>query len=282
MKTLNCILGELKKVILSPYFLIGVIALALMCFTSSAYTDYSNMNQISIFEMVTMLGTDKAQGYEFSAQYVCSRGFGTWAVQFLSIIVAFPFVKVLCEERRFSEKRYIISRMGKVRYCLSKFLSAIISGAVLCALGFLLFSATVYAIFPKPNELPTEQAQMLAEIDISYPKKLLETVIMGAGAAVLPILVSVFTTNQYFCICIPFLIQYMQMTAANKLFLDGLSVKYSEWQMTIIQAVHPSTLRSLAYGTNSGLVSFAGYALLAAAALISFIITQRRCVDCGR
>ena len=137
-------------------------------------------------------------------------------------------------------------------------------------------------IFPKPSALTAEQAEMLANCNISYPKKLLETVIMGAGAAVLPFLTSVFTANQYFCICIPFLLQYMQMTAANKLFLDGLSVKYSEWQMTLIQAVHPASLRNLAYGTNSGLVSFAGYALLAGAALTLFIITQRRCVDCGR
>lgn len=281
MKTLNCILTELKKVILSPYFLIGIIAFALMCFTSSAYTDYSNMKQISIFEMITMLGTEQAQTYEFSAQYVCSHGFGTWVVQFLSIIVAFPFVKALCDERRFSEKRYIICRTGKLRYCLSKFISAIFAGAFLCALGYLLFSAAVYAIFPKPNELPAEQAQMLAEIDISYPKKLLETVIMGAGAAVLPFLISVFTTNQYFCICIPFLLQYMQMTAANKLFLDGYW-DYPEWQRTLIQALYPSNLRELAYGTNTGLVSFAAYAILAAAALALFIISHRRCVDCGR
>lgn len=281
MKTLNCILTELKKVIISPYFAVGIIAFALMCFTSPAYRDYSNMNEVSIFEMITMLGTEKAETYEFSAQYVCSRGFGVWVVQFLSIIVAFPFVKVLCDERRYSEKRYIISRMGKLRYCLSKFISAIIGGAILCALGFLLFSAAVYMIFPNVSELSPEQAEMLANCNISYPKKLLETVIMGAGAAVLPFLISVFTANQYFCICIPFLLQYMQMTAANKLFLDGYW-EYPEWQRTLIQAIYPSNLRELAYGTNTGLVSFAGYALLAAAALALFIITARRCTDCGR
>ncbi|MGN0650975.1 MAG: hypothetical protein ACI4KM_11100, partial [Oscillospiraceae bacterium] len=176
MKTLSCISSELKKVIISPNFALGIIAFALMCFTSSAYTDYSNMKQISIFEMVTMLGTDKAESYEFSAQYVCAHGFGTWVVQFLSIIVAFPFVKVLCDERRYSEKRYIICRTGKLRYCLSKFISALFCGAILCALGFLLFSAAVYVIFPNASALSPEQAEMLASCNISYPKKLLETV----------------------------------------------------------------------------------------------------------
>ena len=281
MKTLNCILTELKKVILSPYFAAGIIAFALMCFTSSAYTDGSNMKQISIFEMMTMLGTDKVESCEFSAQYVCAHGFGTWVVQFLSIIVAFPFVKVLCDERRCSEKRYIILRMGKLRYCLSKFISALFCGAVLCALGFLLFSAAVYMIFPKISELSPEQAEMLAVCNISYPKKLLETVIMGAGAAVLPFLISVFTTNQYFCICIPFLLQYMQMTAANKLVLDGIS-DCPEWQRALIMAVYPNSLQEIAYCTQTGIFSLMGYAFLAAAALTLFIIRVRRCTDCGR
>ncbi|MGN0600506.1 MAG: hypothetical protein ACI4JK_11505 [Oscillospiraceae bacterium] len=281
MKTLNCILTELKKVILSPYFAVGIIAFALMCFTSSAYTDYSNMKQLSIFEMVTMLGTEKAESYEFSAQYVCAHGFGTWVVQFLSIIVAFPFVKVLCDERRFGEKRYIICRMGKLRYCLSKFLSSIIGGAVLCALGFLLFSGAVYMIFPKVSELSPEQAEMLASCNISYTKKLLETVIMGAGAAILPFLISVFTTNQYFCICIPFLIQYMQMTAANKLILDSIS-GCPEWQRALIMSVYPNSLQEIIYCTQTGIISLIGYAFLAAAALTLFIITARRCTDCGR
>lgn len=281
MKTLNCILTELKKVILNPYFAVGIIAFALMCFTSSAYTDYSNMKKISIFEMMTMLETEKAESYEFSAQYVCAHGFGAWIVQFLSIIVAFPFVKVLCDERRYREKRYIICRMGKLRYCLSKFISALFCGAVLCALGYLLFSVAVYMIFPNVNELSSEQAEMLAAINISYPKKLLETIIMGAGAAVLPLLISIFTTNQYFCICIPFLLQYMQMTAANKLILDSIS-NCSEWQRALIMAVYPNSLQEIAYCTQTGVFSLIGYAFLAAAALTLFIITVRRCTDCGR
>lgn len=281
MKTINCILTELKKVILSPYFAVGIIAFALMCFTSPAYRDFSNMNEVSIFEMITMLGTEQAESYEFSAQYVCAHGFGTWVVQFLSIIVAFPFVKVLCDERRYSEKRYIICRMGKLRYCLSKFISAIIGGAVLCTLGFLLFSAAIYMIFPKASALSAEQAEMLAMCNISYPKKLLETVIMGAGAAVLPFLVSVFTVNQYFCICIPFLLQYMKMTAANKLIFDNI-LDCPEWQRALIMAVYPNSLREIAYCTQTGIISLIGYVFLAATALTLFIITARRCTDCGR
>lgn len=139
----------------------------------------------------------------------------------------------------------------------------------------------MYIIFPKASALSPEQAEMLAACNISYPKKLLETVIMGAGAAVLPFLISVFTANQYFCICIPFLLQYMQMTAANKLIFDSIS-DYPEWQRALIMAVYPNSLREIIYCTQTGIFSLVGYVFLAAAALTLLIITSRRCTDCGR
>lgn len=281
MKTVQCILTEFRKVVISPYFLIGVLAFALMCFTSPAYMDFSVMKQISIFEMLTMPDLRQAENYEFSAQYVCSKGFGTWIVQFLGIIVAFPFVKVLCEERRCSEKRYIICRTGIFRYSLSKFLSAIFSAAILCTLGYLLFSTAVYLLFPGIGEFPAEQVQMLASFRISYLKLLIETVIMGMGMSVLPFLTCVFTTNQYFCICVPFLLQYIQLTAANKLFIDGFE-NYPKWQQTLIQAIYPASLGSLVYGLKQGIVALLGYVWLAVAAFVLFTISQRRCTDCGR
>lgn len=269
---------ELKKVVLSPYFVIGVLAYVLMCFTSSAYTDPSTRKEFSIFEMITMLGTEQAQTYEFSAQFVCYRGLGTWVSMFLCIIVAFPFVKVLCDERSCTEKRYIICRMGKLRYSLSKFLSSIISAAILCALGYLLYSAAVYIIFPSIAQFSPEQAEMY---DSSYLRNLLEAVIMGMGMSVLPFLVCVFTSNQYLCICVPFLLQYMMSVASSKFVLDG-TWDLPEWQRTLIYAIHPTSLRNLVYGINLGYVSLAGYALLAAAAFILFTLSQRRCTDCGR
>ena len=142
-------------------------------------------------------------------------------------------MKVLCEERRCSEKRYIICRTGIFRYSLSKFLSATFSAAILCTLGYLLFSAAVYLLFPGIEKFPPEQVQMLASFRISYLKRLLETVIMGMGMSVLPFLLCVFTTNQYFGICVPFLLQYIQLTAANKLFIDGFE-NYPEWCLRLI------------------------------------------------
>lgn len=281
MNTIRCISAELKKVMISPYFLVGVLAFALMCFTSSGYMDIDTLKEVSIFEMMSLLGTDASDSYEFSAQYVCSRGFGGWIAQFLCIIVSFPFVKVLCDERRCSEKRYIISRTGIFRYSLSKLVSAVVSAAVLCAAGYLLFSAAVHIIFLQPSELSPEQAERLAELNISYLRCLLEAVIMGMGVSILPFAICVFTRNQYFCICIPFLIQYMQMTLANKLFIDG-GERYSEWQRTLIMTLYPSNLRTLVYGANEGVLSMVFHILLAIAAFIVFYLVQRRCVDSGQ
>ena len=57
--------------------------------------------------------------------------------------------------------------------------------------------------------------------DSSYLRNLLEAVIMVMGMSVLPFLVCVFTSNQYLCICVPFLLNYMLSVASSKFVLDG-------------------------------------------------------------
>lgn len=281
MNTIRCISAELKKVMISPYFLVGVLAFTLMCFTSPCYMDIETTKEVSIFEMLSLMTTEVADSVEFSAEYVCSKGFGYWITQFLCIIVSFPFIKVLCDERRFSEKRYIICRTGAFRYCLSKFVGAVVSAAVLCAAGFLLFTAVVYMIFPSGNKLTPVQEEWLARLDIPYLRCLFETVITGVGVAIPPFVVCIFTRNQYFCICIPFLLQYMQMTFANKLFMT-YAESYTEQQRVVLMALYPQNLRMAAYGADEGILSAALYLLLALTALIVFYISQRRCVDSGQ
>lgn len=272
MKTLNVIYTELKKLIISPYFLVGVLAFTLMCFSSPGYFD--GEKEYSIFEMITMLDSDKVELYDFSAQSVCSRGFGGWLMMFLSIIVSFPFVKLLCDERRCSEKRYLISRTGVFRYCLSKFVSAVVSAALICAVGFLTFSGIVHIIFPQA------QPDMLM-YSSPYWKYLLQTVLTGICVSILPFLICSVTTNQYFCICIPFLIQYMYNTASNK-FMMETGYDNSDTKSIIVQSITPINLGSLVYGIKTSYYTLIIYAVFAVAALFIFSFAQRRCTDIGQ
>lgn len=274
MKTVNAICSELKKIVINPYFLAGVLAFTMMCFGSSGYYDAAGSKEYSIFEMMTMLGTDKAALYEFSAQYVCTRGFGSWLVMFLGIIVSFPFVKLLCDERRCNEKRYLISRTGVFRYCLSKFTGAVVSAALICALGYLLFSGAVYIIFPKA------EAGTVA-LSLPYWKCFLEAVLTGMCVSVLPFLICTVTANKYFCICIPFLMQYMYNTAIGKFTLDakygGLDIK-----TVILQSLSPDNISSILYDVKKCCYTLAFYAAFAVIALLLFSFAQRRYTDIGQ
>jgi hypothetical protein len=274
MKTVNVICTELKKIVLSPYFFIGVAAFALMCFSSSGYLDPVKNKEYSIFEMIGMLDEPQAKSNDFSAQAVCSRGLGGWLMMFLCIIVSFPSVKLLCDERRCNEKRYIISRMGVFRYCLSKFVCAVVSAGLICAGGFLLFSGAVHIIFPQA------EPDMLA-YTTPYRKLLAQAVLTGICVAVLPFLICSFTANPYFCICIPFLIQYMYNTALSKFMLDTAG-NAGNFRKTAVRSVSPTNIGSIFYDTRSGCYTLIIYVVLAGLSLLVFSFAQRRCTDIGQ
>lgn len=272
MKTLNVIYTELKKLVISPYFLIGVLAFTLMCFSSPGY--YDGEKEYSIFEMITMLDEQKSKLYDFSAQQVCTRGFGNWLMMFLGIIVSFPFVKLMCDERRCSEKRYILVRTGVIRWCISKFVSVVVSAALICAIGFLLFSGIVHIIFPQA------QPDMLI-YSSPYWKYLLQAVLTGICVSILPFLICSVTTNQYFCICIPFLIQYMYNTASTE-FMMKAGYDNSDTKSIIVQSITPTNISSLLYEVKTGYYTLIIYAVFAVIALFLFSFAQRRCTDIGQ
>lgn len=280
MKTLNVILCELKKVIISPYFLIGVIAFALMCFSSSAYYDSSTMREKSIFEMIGMLGTKEAESYEFSAQHICTRGLGSWVIMFLGIIVSFPFVKILCDERKHSEKRSLIIRTGVLRYSLSKLVSSIISAAAITGIGYLLFAAAVHVIFPSISEFSESQQEMLT-YSADFGKYYLCVVLIGMVVSVLPFLLCSVLRNHYFCICIPFLIQYMHSVIDAKIGYD--TINSNEKILSEISAIiKPSTVFWLTADVKKGIYTLIFYLCLAVLSLLVFQLSQRRCVDVGQ
>ena len=278
MKTIGVISTELKKVIISPYFLIGVSAFTLMCFTSEAY--YDGTKRYAVFDMIKLMGTDMAGNPEFSAENICQRGFGGWLIMFMGIIVSFPFVKVMCDERNYSEKRYIIARTGIFRYSFSKLISAVLSAAAICVAGYLLFTATVYMIFPKASEMGGEISEYL--YITPYLKNILAVAITGAAYAISAYLICAFIRNQYLCICIPFLANHLYKVVLEKFMSDNIYDTNAQTSMAILNSLSPLSLSSFVYGVENNNYSIYIYAILFIIVLIIFNFMQRRNTDVGQ
>lgn len=282
-KTVNTLISELKRTILSPYFLACVILMAVMCFTSPGYMDYSTNKQYTIFEMMFMLGTEKAQSYDFAWQTVITMGFGVWMAQFLVILVSFPFVKIMCDERLYGQKRYYISRTGIFRYSISKLLSAVVSAALICLLGYLVFSVASMIVFPSINTFSASEQETLDMMHMSYTQNLIRVVLIGASFVPLPFIIAAFTRNLYFSVCIPFLVQYMHRTAENKI-MSGIytSGGLSEKKQILLQlSTHNSAGLIATAEANYALYAAMLHAVIFAAAFLVFYIVQKRRVDNG-
>lgn len=283
MKTVTALFSELKRIILSPYFLICVILMAMLCFTSSGYMDYSTNKQYSIFEMMFMLSNGNVQSADFARETVIGNGFGTWTAQFLVILVSFPFVKVMCDEKLYGQKRYYISRTEILRYSASKLISAVISAALVCLLGYLLFSAVCMAVFPSIESFSKSEQELLTVMGVPYAENLLRVILVGASFVTLPFIIAAFTRNIYFSVCIPFLVQYIQRTAENKIIFDMKTLgKFREKTGVLVTIFSHNSAGYIATEKgNTALYIALVHIVIMAAAFAVFYISQKRRVDNG-
>ena len=146
---------------------------------------------------------------------------------FIPIIVAFPFMVTFCTERNSGLMRFTITRSGKWRYYLSKFLSAIISGGLSVMLGVLLFGLFTALLFPglTSYDVPAEQMEWLLPDGYgAMILKMLGTSFLYGTLSTLPALfLSSFCRNPYIITCLPFMLTYVRDTGVNKLIQSAFT-----------------------------------------------------------
>lgn len=148
LKLLNAIKCDLNKSIINIGFAGAVLLTTVLAFTSSAYTDLATDKSYSVFESLftldkNILRTDPM----LSSVLVFRNGLSGYITMFLPIVVAFPFMVSFCAERNNGLMRFTISRTGKLRYYLSKFISALISGGFAVMLGIAVYGIACAVLF---------------------------------------------------------------------------------------------------------------------------------------
>ncbi|MGN0621714.1 MAG: hypothetical protein ACI4I9_07595 [Porcipelethomonas sp.] len=271
MKFFRCFITDMKKILLSPYFIAGIAAFVFMCFTSSVYFDISTNKEYSVFE--TFLKFRGLDDYIVSAEYISLSGYGGWIGTFLSILVAFPFINVNCDENKNGAKRYIISRVGIFNFSISKILSAIITSALICLVGYLLFTAFVYLMFPSLSSM-SEAAQESAYFTESYIQKLAGIILQGVTAGLVPLFLSTFIHNKYFCLCIPFFISYLRDTLSNKILFET-------GNYNIASLIAPDSVNLVTYENEMRTAAIIMYSTMLLIVSVVFYISQKGRTDNG-
>ena len=82
---------------------------------------------------------------------ICFDSFGGMCREhFLPIFAAFPFAASFCYERKSKAIAYIVSREGKKRYCVAKYIVNAISGGMVIAIGTAVVLLLLSTMFPRP------------------------------------------------------------------------------------------------------------------------------------
>lgn len=161
LKLLNAIKCDLNKSIINIGFAGAVLLTTVLAFTSSAYTDLATDKSYSVFESLftldkNILRTDPM----LSSVLVFRNGLSGYITMFLPIVVAFPFMVSFCAERNNGLMRFTISRTGKLRYYLSKFISALISGGFAVMLGIAVYGIACAVLFQPLSEFDVSADQL--------------------------------------------------------------------------------------------------------------------------
>ena len=219
--------ADFRKVVLNSYFLLSALVVFLLCFTSNIYTDTSSGRTYTVFEALTSI--DKvliSKETSFASINVIKNAFSGYNTMFMPIIAALPFMISFCTERSSGFMRFQITRCGRWKYYLSKFMAVLISGGLAVLTGVLLFAAVTNALFPPLSSYDVSESEIALTLPggemTVFVRLIIAAFAYGAVSTFPAFLISSFSRNPYLITCIPFMLDYIRDTGVKKILSAGV------------------------------------------------------------
>lgn len=232
LKALKC---DLLRCVLNKWFIMSAAITAALCFSVQVYTDNSNGRVYSVLEVLLSIDhTVMAESSELIPALIIVKVLSGYAAMALPITAALPFVMSFISERSSGNMRFTVIRTGRVKYYLSKFFSALLSGGLAVWLGVNLFAVLVYILFPH-----TQSPEMLANYIPNGVFSMLLRTAAGAFAygaiSILPaFFLCSFCTNSYIILCVPFLLKFIYETILSTVQTNSVAAgDYEIYQQTL-------------------------------------------------
>lgn len=210
LRTLKC---DFARSIVSRGFICAIIVTAVLCFSTEVYSDHLNGKTYSVFEAMFTLDRDfMSRQVNFNPAIIARKALSGYSAMALPVTAAFPFVFAFISERNSGNMRLVISRTGRLKYYLSKFISSIFCGGLCTMLGVILFTILVFIIFPNAQSPETIAEFLPNEVFITIVKKAISAFVYGAASALPAFFLCAFCSNLYIILCVPFLLKFISET----------------------------------------------------------------------
>lgn len=215
---------DLEKTLFSAFFLAAILVTFLLCFMEDIYIEFSTRQAFSVFE--ALFKFDRAfmeNNSDFCSLLVFKKALSGYSAMFLPILASFPFVFSQSAERNSGNIRFSIFRAKRLKYYLSKFICAVLSGGICIMLGVLIFGIFSNCAFPGLEHYSYFDLEYYAPNGVlsEIGKKLLSSFIYGSINAIPAFFLSSFCRNRYIILCVPFLMRFMQDTATKKIIVGA-------------------------------------------------------------
>lgn len=139
---------DFHKTIISAGFAAAVLVTFLLCFTENVYIDGSMRAYSALEALFTFDRPFMESRSSFCSLAVFKSTLSGYSAMFLPILASFPFVFSHSAERNSSNIRFSIFRAKRLKYYLSKFICAALSGGACVLLGVSLFGIFSSIAFP--------------------------------------------------------------------------------------------------------------------------------------
>lgn len=264
-KLMRSLSVDLRKSFFGYGFFLCTLVVFLLCFASVIYTDGWTGKEYTAIEIIA----DRSQlpNIEFSGMSILHISVNPYLTLFLPVLSSIPFVTLFCAERTGGNLRFVIMRTGKAVYCLSKFLSALISGALTVCSGFILYSVVILCVFGNDGSI-SELMKIYAGIAV-----------YGAISVLPAFFLSSFIKNKYMICCFPFIFMHFYYTAIAK--LQDYFKAHDNWDAIFkISFLYTSEIKEIFFTQDRRAVIF--YSVLTVLTFVGFYLIMNRRVDYGQ
>ena len=228
---------DFYKIVTGYGMYLCVLFTIILCFGTSIHIDMMNNDQYSVIRSLISFDREfMLSSYDFISINVALKGAGSWLSMFIPIISAFAYIPLVCDESESKSIRNAVFRSSKLKFYLSRFITAVLSGGFAVMIGYMVFCGMVFILFPGIGEFPAETREFYIQyLSDVYPStadfgigsalviKFAEIFVYGAIAAIPAILLTAVSKNKYVVLCIPFFIKYALTQTSVKLIAQAYS-----------------------------------------------------------
>ncbi len=264
----------------SVWFTLGVCFTFALCFFSEIVTGEHTYTIVQVLQ--NMDRSEMAQEPQLVAAVALRNAFSGYVSLFVPIVSALPLTQLLHIETQSGYKRFYMSRKSRREYYWNKWIAGMLCGALMLLIVAVLFHGFMALFLPGGD---AETLEMLGDTAENRVLNLIRTYIgiltYGAFSVVPAILISSFTNNFYFVLCLPFMFSYfwdVGISAIAKLIRQH---QMGEMFSNIVELLFSRAYLSIAESRWDCLVEGGRAVVLLTAMFLIYCAHLARRKDCG-